>query len=230
MPCSSRSSNSCRMQLEHDVSTNVYYYHEPYVNFVDLKQLQLCIQVRRLEQLLEEERYMRSVLENALEHAAVKLSDLSLLPNEVRLNNFIVYLCHLIENHNAIGPSPPLLTHSLIFPLSSQAQELLSHILTLETTITRLEEEFVSLHFQLIQERNERRLAEYRLKQVPLEALPLCSHPQPKIIDTTVCHFYYPAPSHALHNHLLGTITKIIYYFLMKLFLYFALRYPNFNL
>ncbi|KAF3325608.1 hypothetical protein FCM35_KLT08688 [Carex littledalei] len=121
MPWSSRSSNSCRMQLEHDV--------------------------RRLEQLLEEERYMRSVLENALEHAAVKLSDLSLLPNE--------------------------------------PQELLSHVLTLETTITRLEEEFVSLHFQLIQERNERRLAEYRLKQVPLEALPLCSHPQPKIVDTT---------------------------------------------
>lgn len=33
---------------------------------------------------------MRSVLENALEHAAVKLSDLSLLPNEVSLNYFIV--------------------------------------------------------------------------------------------------------------------------------------------
>ncbi|KAJ4763600.1 hypothetical protein LUZ62_073975 [Rhynchospora pubera] len=120
MPCSSRYPNACRLQLEHDV--------------------------QRLEQLLEEERYMRSVLENALEHAAVKLSDLSLLPNE--------------------------------------AQELLSHISTLEMTITRLEEEFVSLHFQLIQERNERRLAEYRLKQVPLEE-PLCSHPQSQSVDLT---------------------------------------------
>lgn len=60
---------------------------------------------------------MRSVLENALEHAAVKLSDLSLLPNEVRLNNYIVYLCHLIENHSAIGPSsPPPFDTFLDFP------------------------------------------------------------------------------------------------------------------
>ena len=48
-----------------------------------------------------------------------------------------------------------------------QAQELLSNIATLENSVSRLEEEIVSLHLQLIQERNERRLAEYRLKQLP---------------------------------------------------------------
>jgi hypothetical protein len=47
-----------------------------------------------------------------------------------------------------------------------QAQELLSNICILETAVTKLEEEMVSLHFQLIQERNERRLVEYRLKHL----------------------------------------------------------------
>ncbi|CAN6200585.1 unnamed protein product [Urochloa humidicola] len=51
--------------------------------------------------------------------------------------------------------------------LPTNAQELLSNICILETAVTKLEEEMVSLHFQLIQERNERRLVEYRLKQAP---------------------------------------------------------------
>nr|CAB3468944.1 unnamed protein product [Digitaria exilis] len=51
--------------------------------------------------------------------------------------------------------------------LPTNAQELLSNICILETAVTKLEEEMVSLHFQLIQERNERRLVEYRLKQLP---------------------------------------------------------------
>ncbi|OAY69367.1 hypothetical protein ACMD2_00928 [Ananas comosus] len=113
MSCNRRlPQNSCRFQLEQDV--------------------------KRLQQLLQEETNLRAVLENALEHAAVTLSDLSYLPNN--------------------------------------AQELLSNISTLETTILRLEEEMISLHFQLIQERNERRLAEYRLKQLPLQPFPGCSH------------------------------------------------------
>jgi hypothetical protein len=51
--------------------------------------------------------------------------------------------------------------------MSLQAQELLSNISILEGTISKLEDDMVSLHFQLIQERNERRLVEYRLKQAP---------------------------------------------------------------
>ncbi|CAL5040376.1 unnamed protein product [Urochloa decumbens] len=51
--------------------------------------------------------------------------------------------------------------------LPTNAQELLSNICILETAVTKLEEEMVALHFQLIQERNERRLVEYRLKQMP---------------------------------------------------------------
>ncbi|KAJ4866632.1 hypothetical protein Rs2_51837 [Raphanus sativus] len=43
------------------------------------------------------------------------------------------------------------------------AQELLSSIATLETAVTKLEQEMMSLNFQLSQERNERRLAEYHL-------------------------------------------------------------------
>ena len=65
-------------------------------------------------------------------------------------------------------PPPHLHSHCL----SLQAQELLSNICILETAVTKLEEEMVSLHFQLIQERNERRLVEYHLKQLPP---PACS-------------------------------------------------------
>ncbi|CAH2053860.1 unnamed protein product [Thlaspi arvense] len=43
------------------------------------------------------------------------------------------------------------------------AQEILSNIATLETAVTKLEQEMMSLNFQLSQERNERRLAEYHL-------------------------------------------------------------------
>jgi len=44
-----------------------------------------------------------------------------------------------------------------------QTIELLSTIAALETTVSELEEEIVSLSYQLSQERNERKLAEYRL-------------------------------------------------------------------
>ncbi|CAF2127382.1 hypothetical protein BRARA_C03445 [Brassica rapa] len=43
------------------------------------------------------------------------------------------------------------------------AQELISNIATLETVVTKLEQEMMSLNFQISQERNERRLAEYHL-------------------------------------------------------------------
>eukprot|EP01018_Ginkgo_biloba_P026896 Gb_18405 [translate_table: standard] len=51
--------------------------------------------------------------------------------------------------------------------LPIDAQELLANVAMLEVTVSKLEEEMVSLHFQLSQERNERRLAEYRLKHSP---------------------------------------------------------------
>lgn len=56
-----------------------------------------------------------------------------------------------------------------------QAQELLSNIAMLELAVSKLEHEIVSLHFQLSQERNERRLAEYRLRHSSLEEKSLCS-------------------------------------------------------
>ncbi|KAL5224517.1 hypothetical protein ABZP36_011156 [Zizania latifolia] len=100
---SSSATSSCRSQLEQDV--------------------------KKLQKALQEETALHSILENALQHAALTLADMSYLP--------------------------------------TNAQELLSNISILESAISKLEDEMVSLHFQLIQERNERRLVEYRLKQAP---------------------------------------------------------------
>ncbi|XP_031384923.1 uncharacterized protein LOC116198816 isoform X3 [Punica granatum] len=58
--------------------------------------------------------------------------------------------------------------------LPHQAQELLSNIAVLEVAVSKLENEMVSLHFQLSQERNERRLAEYRLRHSSSELKSLC--------------------------------------------------------
>ncbi|XP_057504880.1 uncharacterized protein LOC130788324 isoform X3 [Actinidia eriantha] len=49
--------------------------------------------------------------------------------------------------------------------LPGHVQELVSNIALLESTILKLEQEFISLHFQVSQERNERRLAEYHWRQ-----------------------------------------------------------------
>ncbi|TVU07707.1 hypothetical protein EJB05_41073, partial [Eragrostis curvula] len=105
------SSSSCRSQLEQDV--------------------------KKLEKALQEETALHSVLEGALERAAVTLADMAYLP--------------------------------------TNAQELLSNICILETAVSKLEEEMVALHFQLIQERNERRLVEYRLKKLPSQTHSACS-------------------------------------------------------
>ncbi|ESQ35137.1 hypothetical protein EUTSA_v10007325mg [Eutrema salsugineum] len=53
------------------------------------------------------------------------------------------------------------LSHTSSLPRS--VQELLSTIVAMEATVSKLEEEIMSLHFLLIQERNERKLAEYNL-------------------------------------------------------------------
>lgn len=57
-----------------------------------------------------------------------------------------------------------------------QAQDLLSGIAVLEDAVVRLEQEMVSLHFQLSQEKNERRLAEYRLMHSSPCSVSLCSN------------------------------------------------------
>ncbi|KAK9281955.1 hypothetical protein L1049_004864 [Liquidambar formosana] len=61
-----------------------------------------------------------------------------------------------IEKNAVKLSSPSCLPH--------HAQELLSNIAILEVTVAKLEQEMVSLHFRLSQERNERRLAEYHLR------------------------------------------------------------------
>ncbi|XP_062155401.1 uncharacterized protein LOC133863475 isoform X2 [Alnus glutinosa] len=66
--------------------------------------------------------------------------------------------------------------------LPRQAQDLLSNIALLEVTVSKLEQEMVSLHFQLSQERNERRLAEYHLRHSSSQSISYCSS---DIIDTS---------------------------------------------
>ncbi|KAJ8750831.1 hypothetical protein K2173_016012 [Erythroxylum novogranatense] len=51
--------------------------------------------------------------------------------------------------------------------LPDEAQELLDSVAILEITVSKLEQESTALQYQLSQERNERRLAEYRLKNQP---------------------------------------------------------------
>ncbi|KAE8718849.1 hypothetical protein F3Y22_tig00109987pilonHSYRG00110 [Hibiscus syriacus] len=51
--------------------------------------------------------------------------------------------------------------------LPDKARELLDSVAALEITVSKLEEEFVSLQYRLSQERNERRLAEYHSKHLP---------------------------------------------------------------
>ncbi|CAH8252553.1 unnamed protein product [Arabidopsis lyrata] len=53
------------------------------------------------------------------------------------------------------------LSHASSLPRS--VQELLSNIAAMEAAVSKLEQEIMSLHFLLIQERNERKLAEYNL-------------------------------------------------------------------
>lgn len=81
-----------------------------------------------------------------------------------------------------------------------QALELLSDIAILESAILKLEEEFISLHFQVSQERNERRLTEYRWRH---SSQPLF-----------VCSDVVKAPVNTLsHSHLVAfmIVTRIVF-------------------
>ncbi|CAN1299074.1 hypothetical protein LINPERPRIM_LOCUS24052, partial [Linum perenne] len=75
-----------------------------------------------------------------------------------------------------------------------QAQEVLSTIAVLEVTVTELEQKIVSLHFQLSQERNERRLAEYHLNHTSLPSVSVCSSDY----DNRM----------VIHTHLKATLSK----------------------
>ncbi|XP_010552391.1 PREDICTED: uncharacterized protein LOC104822748 isoform X2 [Tarenaya hassleriana] len=74
------------------------------------------------------------------------------LREEIELHNFL---------ENAIEKDPSELSLPSCVP--NHAQEILSNIATQEAAVAKLEQEMVSLQFQLSQERNERRLAEYHL-------------------------------------------------------------------
>uniref|UniRef100_A0A7N0ZWX5 DUF547 domain-containing protein n=1 Tax=Kalanchoe fedtschenkoi TaxID=63787 RepID=A0A7N0ZWX5_KALFE len=54
-------------------------------------------------------------------------------------------------------------------PSPIRPQELVANLATLEATVSALEQELLSLHFRLSQERNERRLAEYRTTHLSLQ-------------------------------------------------------------
>ncbi|XP_021681933.2 uncharacterized protein LOC110665930 isoform X3 [Hevea brasiliensis] len=73
--------------------------------------------------------------------------------------------------------------------LSQHAQDVLSTIAVLEVTVLKLEQEIVSLHFQLSQERNERRLAEYRLRHSTSQSISVCSSANLKaVISSSLRH------------------------------------------
>ncbi|KAF5199173.1 ubiquinone biosynthesis protein (Protein of unknown function, DUF547), partial [Thalictrum thalictroides] len=74
-----------------------------------------------------------------------------------------------------------------LIQLPDKAQKLLADIAVLETTISKLEEEAITFRFQLTQERNERCLIEYYLRQSPsCSSSPLTySHVTPKELVAT---------------------------------------------
>ncbi|KAH0466205.1 hypothetical protein IEQ34_006308 [Dendrobium chrysotoxum] len=135
--------------------------------------------VQNLQLLLQEEIKLHVILEKAVEDAAFELSDLSCLPKDGR------DMCRQHRGRNAedVRARCSRLRASHDF---GQAQELLSNIATLESTVGKLEEEMISLSFQLIQERNERRLAEYQLKQLPGSPEIACSIAQASMDDLVI--------------------------------------------
>ncbi|TXG61754.1 hypothetical protein EZV62_013117 [Acer yangbiense] len=68
-------------------------------------------------------------------------------------------LASAVEHSDSTFSSSPL-------QLPDKAQDLLDNIAVLEITVSKLEQETVALQYQLSQEKNERRLAEYRLRHL----------------------------------------------------------------
>ncbi|XVE97805.1 hypothetical protein REPUB_Repub03eG0050500 [Reevesia pubescens] len=86
-------------------------------------------------------------------------------------------LASAVEHSDSPSPNSP-------GKLPDKAQELLDSIAVLEITVLKLEQEFVSLQYQLSQERNERHLAEYHLKHLP------CS--TPSLFDSSLAFLTDP--------------------------------------
>ncbi|KAA8541506.1 hypothetical protein F0562_022658 [Nyssa sinensis] len=85
---------------------------------------------------------------------------------------------------NAIEKTPVKLSSPSCLP--RHAQDLLSNIAILESAVSKLEQEFISLHFQLSQERNERRLAEYHWRHSSSQSLFMCSDVMREPISSSV--------------------------------------------
>ncbi|CAN1773810.1 hypothetical protein LINPERHAP1_LOCUS12669 [Linum perenne] len=85
-------------------------------------------------------------------------------------------LANAVEHSNSFSESP--------CQLPDKAQELLDGITVLEDTVSNLEQKSVSLQYQLSQERNERRIAEYRLKHLPILASSMFDSFQSKVPET----------------------------------------------
>lgn len=86
-PAHRLSSSSCRSQLEQDVSP----FLPPFLAYFDLRSRLTRVlvhlrspQVKKLQKTLQEETALHSVLEGALERAAVTLADMAYLPTNVR--------------------------------------------------------------------------------------------------------------------------------------------------
>ncbi|KAJ4844497.1 hypothetical protein Tsubulata_006338 [Turnera subulata] len=82
-----------------------------------------------------------------------------------------------------------VLTLSSLSCLPHYVQELLSAISLLEDAVSKLEQDIVSLHFQLSQERNERRLAEYNLKHSASQSISVHSSDIMKSAVLQPAHF-----------------------------------------
>ncbi|XP_043711585.1 uncharacterized protein LOC122660370 isoform X2 [Telopea speciosissima] len=94
--------------------------------------------------------------------------------------------------------------------LPTDAEEVLSNIAILEVSVLKLEQEMVSLHFQLSQERNERRLAEYHLKHSSSQSLVFCSPKnmkEPDAVDSSM-PVQEQKISRQMFQHVVGKLTK----------------------
>ncbi|KAE8671384.1 O-Glycosyl hydrolases family 17 protein [Hibiscus syriacus] len=75
--------------------------------------------------------------------------------------------------HLALASAVEHCGSSSLGKLPDKAQELLDSMAVLEITVSKLEQEFVYLQYQLSQERNERHLSEYHLKHLPCHSTSL---------------------------------------------------------
>lgn len=108
------------------------------------------IQVKRLQQQLQEEINLRLALTSAVEHSSSPFMDSP---------------CQLPDKVNPFLPTLMFFRGFRLNVKILQAQELLDSLAILEITVSKLEQESVSLRYLLRQEKNERRLTEILRKK-----------------------------------------------------------------